>query len=303
MTFAKRVVKETRYKQRQGWLMADKVNLKAYFDRIGFAGSIAPTLATLEALHALHPAVIPFENLSPLLGVPVALDQLSLEKKLLIDRRGGYCFEHNTLLQRVLTDLDYTVRPLLARVVWTDETGRDRPPTHMLLLVEISGQSYIADVGFGGLSLSAPLRLRADVDQQTPHEVFKLTQSDGQWTLLVKINDDYKPVYVFTTETVNEETIAAINHEIAFGDGSPFTTELRVALAPPGKRLKLHNTSYAEQVVGEAPVKTELTAWQDIKQVLIADFGLVLPEPDLIDPILARFAPPRPVVDPVTSEA
>ena len=69
--------------------MSQKVNLNAYFERIGFAGSIAPTLATLELIHALHPAVIPFENLNPLLGLPVNLDLASIEKKLLSERRGG----------------------------------------------------------------------------------------------------------------------------------------------------------------------------------------------------------------------
>lgn len=279
--------------------MADKVNLKAYFDRIGFAGSIAPTLATLEALHALHPAVIPFENLSPLMGLPVTLDQSSLEKKLLGEKRGGYCFEHNTLLSRVLEDLDYTVRPLLARVVWTDATGIDRPPSHMLLLVEISGQNYIADVGFGGLTLTAPLRLRADVEQQTPHEIFKLTQEDGAWTLNVKIEEEFKPVYVFTLETADDALIASINQDVATGENSPFISELRLALAPPGKRLKLHNTRYTEHALRDEPVKTELTSWEDIKQVLSSDFGLNLPPADVIDPVLARFAPARPVVAPL----
>ena len=141
--------------------MPEKVNLKAYFERIGFAGSIAPTLATLDLLHALHPATIPFENLSPLMGDPVALDQPSLERKLLSERRGGYCFEHNLLFKRMLQDLDFVVRPLLARVVWTNPDGANRPPSHLLLLVEVNGQNHIADVGFGGLTLTTPLRLRA----------------------------------------------------------------------------------------------------------------------------------------------
>ena len=282
--------------------MADKVNLKAYFDRIGFAGSIAPTLATLEALHALHPAVIPFENLSPLMGAPVTLDQHSLEKKLLSEKRGGYCFEHNTLLARVLEDLDYAVRPLLARVVWTDATGIDRPPSHMVLLVEISGQSYIADVGFGGLTLSAPLRLRADVEQQTPHEIYKITQEDGAWTLLVKIDDAFKPVYVFNLEKVDDAQLAAINREVSTGEGSPFRSELRVALAPQGKRLKLHNTRYTEHVFGQEPLKTELTSWEDIKRVLSAEFGVNLPSADIIDPVLARFAPSPPVAAPLVED-
>ena len=69
--------------------MGEEANLDAYFERITFAGSIAPTLATLEQLHALHPAAIPFENLDSLLGLPIRLELRNLEQKLLFEKRGG----------------------------------------------------------------------------------------------------------------------------------------------------------------------------------------------------------------------
>ncbi|WP_297102898.1 arylamine N-acetyltransferase [uncultured Devosia sp.] len=274
--------------------MAEKVNLKGYFERIGFAGSIAPTLMTLDLLHALHPATIPFENLNPLLGEPVRLDQPSLEKKLLTDKRGGYCFEHNLLFMRMLQDLDFIVRPLLARVVWTNPDAASLPPSHMLLLVEVNGQNHIADVGFGGLTLTTPLRLRADSAQTTPHETFRLTGGEPDWTLEVKLAEDWRPVYVFTLDEVSEDSIAAINHRIATDPASPFTHELRVALAPSGKRLKLQNTKFTRQPTdGEADYR-ELTSAEDIKQVLTEDFGIVLPQHDRLDRVLAELLTPKP---------
>src|SRR5690349_12077583 len=96
--------------------MSDDPNIDAYFERIGFSGSIAPTLQTLETLHALHPAAIPFENLDPLMGVPVRLELKNLEQKLLFDKRGGYCFEHNLLFKAMLEDLGYDAAGLAARV-------------------------------------------------------------------------------------------------------------------------------------------------------------------------------------------
>jgi len=271
--------------------MPEKVNLKAYFERIGFAGSIATTLATLDLLHALHPAAIPFENLTPLMGDPVLLDQPSLERKLLIDRRGGYCFEHNLLFMRILEDLDFAVRPLLARVVWTNPEGASQPPSHLLLVVEINGQSHIADVGFGGLTLTTPLRLRADVEQATPHESFRLTGGEPDWTLEVKIGETWKPVYVFSLDPVREEEIAPINHRIATDPESPFTRELRVALAPSGKRLKLHNTSLTIQPVEGDSEKRSIGSMEQLRAVLTSDFGLVLPNDERLEPVLARLLP------------
>ena len=273
--------------------MAEKVNLKAYFERIGFAGSIAPTLTTLELLHALHPAVIPFENLTPLMGDPVKLDQPSLEKKLLIDKRGGYCFEHNLLFMRMLADLDYVVRPLLARVVWTNPEGAQLPPSHLLLLVEISGQNYIADVGFGGLTLTTPLRLRADVEQATPHETFRLTGGDPDWTLEVRIDDEWKPVYVFTLNAVSEADIAPINHDIA--TASPFAFELRVALARSGRRLKLHNRNFSIQPTGGDKEQREINTMDELRALLIGEFGIAVPDDNRLDAALAKLLPPPPV--------
>lgn len=279
--------------------MPEKVNLKAYFERIGFAGSIAPTLATLELLHALHPAAIPFENLTPLMGDPVSLDQPNLEKKLLTDRRGGYCFEHNLLFMRILLDLDFTVRPLLARVVWNNPDGATLPPSHLLLLADINGQNIIADVGFGGLTLTTPLRLRADVEQVTPHETFRLTGGDPDWTLEARIGDDWKPVYVFSLETVSEADIAPINQRIATDPASPFTRELRVALAPGGRRLKLHNTAFTVQPLeGEAEKRT-LSTMEELRAVLSGEFGLNLPSDDRLTAALAKLLPaPEPAETP-----
>lgn len=282
--------------------MPEKVNLNAYFERIGFAGSIAPTVQTLEQLHALHPAAIPFENLSPLMGEQVLLDQQSLEKKLLTERRGGFCFEHNYLFMRILADLDYDVRPLVARVIWNNPEPTTAKPSHMLVLIDIKGVNYIADVGFGGLTLTTPLRLRADVEQATPHESFRLVGGDPQWTLEVKIGEEWRGVYVFTTEAVAEVDLWDISRDLAGNPASPFTQELRVALAPSGRRLKLHNRQYTIQPTGEEAEKRELDSVEAIRAVLAEDFGIALPESEKLDAKLAGFLP-TPPAEPATPES
>lgn len=274
--------------------MPEKVNLNAYFERIGFAGSIAPTLQTLELLHALHPAAIPFENLGPLMAEPALLDQQSLERKMLGDKRGGFCFEHNFLLMRMLADLDYEVRPLLARVIWTNPDAISAPPSHMALLVDIKGQTYLADVGFGGLSLTAPLRLRADVEQATPHETFRLTGGKPDWTLEVKIGEEWRGVYVFTTDKVEEVELWDLNRDLSGNPASPFTQQLRVALAPSTKRLKLHNADFTVQPSDGAAEKRALTSLEELRAVLADEFGIAVPESEKLDARLSAFLPAAP---------
>src|SRR5690606_104383 len=94
------------------------VDTEAYFNRINYSGDRTPTLGTLQRIHSLHPKHLPFENLNPLLRIPVKLDLESLSQKMLKQRRGGYCFEHNLLLKAVLESIGFSVRGLAARVLW-----------------------------------------------------------------------------------------------------------------------------------------------------------------------------------------
>ncbi|MGH8241451.1 MAG: arylamine N-acetyltransferase family protein, partial [Steroidobacteraceae bacterium] len=178
------------------------LDLDAYFARVGYTGPRAATLETLRTLHAGHAASIPFENLNPLCGWPVELDADSVQKKLVLGGRGGYCFEQNLLFSGVLRALGFGVTDLAARVLWRSHTDEDvRPRTHMLLLVDLEGKPYIADVGFGGQSLTGPLRFVTDVEQSTPHGPFRLLRLEGsmheEYKLQALVGKLWKSLYRF----------------------------------------------------------------------------------------------------------
>src|SRR5688500_8551508 len=153
-------------------------NLAAYLQRIAFDGTPRPELATLNALARCHAAAIPFENLSPLIGEPVALDLPGIERKLVHGGRGGYCFEHNQLFAAALRSIGFEVGFLAARVLWNRPADVVTPRAHLLLRVSLPDGPYLADVGFGGLTLTGALRLQADAPQPTAHEPFRLVQAD-----------------------------------------------------------------------------------------------------------------------------
>lgn len=282
--------------------MSQKVNLNAYFERIGFAGSIAPTLATLETIHALHPASIPFENLDPLLGLPVSLDLGAIERKLLAEGRGGYCYEHNLLLQAVLRELDFPVKSFAAQVLWSDPDATDRPATHMLLAVEISGTLYIADVGFGGLTLTAPLKLRADIEQPTPHETFRLTGGDPLWRLEARIGEAWKPLYAFEAVEKSVGDYAEANDRHSADPESPFRQHLLVALAPEGKRLALHDNRLTIREADQPAETRLLTSLAEMHDVLTDTFDIHLPNAELLDPRLEAILAAAGVVADVTAD-
>ena len=112
-------------------------DIDAYCARIGYDGPLTPTLATLKALQALHPATIVFENMDVLLVKTVDLAPAALADKLLVRGRGGYCFEQNTLFRHVLAGIGFAVESLMARVWWAVPEGTAYARTHMALRVTI----------------------------------------------------------------------------------------------------------------------------------------------------------------------
>lgn len=262
------------------------VNLNAYFERLGFSGSIAPNLTTLETLHALHPAAIPFENLSPLMDQPVLLDQQSLEQKLLHDKRGGYCFEHNLLFKRVLAELDFTVRSYAARSLWGHAADAIRPVNHMMLVVEIGGMSYLCDVGFGATTPTAPLKLRADIEQTTPHETFRLSAIGEAFRLDVLIGEEWRPMYQFDLVEHTEEDYAALSDIIAADHRA--RNLLVAARAEKGVRHNLSLNRLTTYTVGAERERREFSSVAEMRDVLANVFGINLPPAELLDPALER---------------
>ena len=273
--------------------VAFKPNIDAYFERIGFSGSIAPTLETLLQLHALHPAAIPYENLDPLLGAPVRLDLPNLQQKLVFDRRGGYCFEQNTLLRAILEDLDFEVKTHAARVLWGTPPGEEPPLRHMVLTVDVAGVSYLCDVGFGGQTATAPLRMRKDAEQETPHERYRLQEADGTWTVEVQLDETWHPLYAFELVERDDAFIAELNDK---ADSSVFFTDnLLVARSEKGKRLALWNVRLNTHTVGAASEARLLTSVAELREALTGPMGIALPTDERLDAALQKIVDRGPV--------
>ena len=165
-------------------------DLDAYFARTGYTGPRTPTLATLHGIVAAHAKAIPFENLDVLLNRGINLDLGAIAQKLIHEKRGGYCFEQNTLLLSVLETLGFHVRPISARVRLQRPRDFTPPRTHVFLRVELDGVSWLADVGIGSQSLTAALRLDdSGAEQPTPHEPRRIVREGAKLFHQVRLGD------------------------------------------------------------------------------------------------------------------
>jgi N-hydroxyarylamine O-acetyltransferase len=264
------------------------IDLDAYLGRIGYDGSRAPTLDTLAAVHRLHPQAIAFENLDPLLQRPVRLDPAALEQKLVHAGRGGYCFEHNLLLMHVLAALGFRVRGLGARVLWGAPEGAVTARSHMLLRIDLGGTVHVADVGFGGLTLTAPLRLEAEVEQPTPHEPFRLDRTGEDFIMQAKIGGTWTPLYRFDLHEQLQPDYEMASWFHCTNPSSRFNSELMVARAAPGRRYALRNNELSIHRL-DGSERRPLRTPAELRETLTGTFGLRIPDTPALDGLLERL--------------
>ena len=270
------------------------IELDRYFARIGYDGPAQPTLRTLERLHALHVERIAFENLSPFLGEPVRLDPASLQDKLLERGRGGYCFEHNLLFSYVLLELGFELRRLAARVRWNVAPGVVTPRSHMLLWLDIGGREHIADVGFGGLTLTAPLRLEAGVEQATPHEPHRLVAAGAGYVLEALVAGVWQALYQFELHEQQVADYEVSSWYLCNHPQSQFVTGVIAARAEPGRRYALRNTRFAVHHAGGATERRFLRDVAEYREVLGGPLAIQIPDAPELDERLERLIAAHP---------
>ena len=253
------------------------ISLPAYLERIGYIGDPTTTMETLEAIVLQHACTIPFENLNPLLRWPVKLDALSLQQKIIFDKRGGYCFEHNLILSHALRAIGFEVTWLSARVLWNRPEGVVSPRTHMLLLIKLDDDNYIADVGFGGLTLTGPLILIPGIEQSTPHEPFRLVKDGEEYTLEALVKDEWKALYCFTLQEQLLPDYEATSWYLCNYPESHFIKTLRAARAAPGYRYALNNAEFAVHHNGRTE-RTVLSSADEVLYTLEKNFLVQLPD-------------------------
>jgi arylamine N-acetyltransferase len=219
------------------------LDLNRYFDRINFRGVAEPNLDVLQDLVIAHTQTIPFENLDPVMGVPVDdLGPEALTDKLVHRRRGGYCYEQNGLMGYVLSEVGFRVRRLAGRVIWMLPPDAPFPAqTHTVLAVTFPGSqgSYLVDVGFGGQTPTSPIRIETGSVQRTTHEPYRLEDRRDGLVLQALIRGEWVPLYEFTTRTQPEIDLKVGSWFVSTHPSSHFVTGLMAARVTDDARLNL----------------------------------------------------------------
>ena len=246
------------------------MNLSAYLFRIGYTGPIDPTPETLRLVHRAHLETVPFENLDIGLGRRIAIGTEAFVRKVVSQRRGGFCYELNGAFAALLQAMGFRVTLLSARIPRMD--GSEGPEfDHLTLGVDLD-QPWLADVGFGDGFLE-PLLLKPGIAQKQDQATFRITenydlqrrQPDGTW------RTDYR----FSLTPRSIEDFADMCHFHQTSPDSHFTQKRVCTLATPGGRITLSGTKL---IVTSNGIRHErmLTSEAEWAQTLLERFRISL---------------------------
>jgi N-hydroxyarylamine O-acetyltransferase len=254
--------------------MTDCLNIADYLQRIDYQGPLEPTHEVLKNLHRAHATHVPFENLDIMLGRPILLDLPSLETKLVRDRRGGYCFEQNTLFAAILGQLGFNVTTLSARVRLN--RARVTPRTHMLLLVKVEGSSYVVDVGFGAAGIIEPLGLETDRTVEQYGWIYRLMKESESWILQSCQLGSWQDQYEFTLEQHYPSDYEVANHYTSTYPASIFRQMPIAQVQSLSGRRTLRNLTLTEEKDASSS-STRTIGKSELLDVLADSFGLQFP--------------------------
>lgn len=253
------------------------MNIPAYLTRLNYSTSVKPDAETLHGLQFAHLLNVPFENLDIGLKRPIQLSEEALWEKIIVHKRGGFCYELNGLFARLLKQIGFDVTYLNARV-FNREGNLGIDFDHLALLVRIPQDStrWLADVGFGD-SFNEPLSFEERGEKVQGLRTYRLEQtSEGSITWQKNYDGSWERQYFFDLQPHNFPTdyeTACLYHQTS--PDSSFTHRRIISKATPDGRVSLEAGRLIVTTHGQR--EERLVANQEEYQTLLKDhFGVVL---------------------------
>ena len=250
------------------------MDTQAYLQRINYTGSLEPTARTLRGLQLAHLLAVPFENLGIHSGEPIILEDKALFDKIVVRRRGGFCYELNGLFASLLGALGFDIRMLSAQVA--NAEGEFGPEfDHMALLVTLE-ERWLVDVGFGD-SFREPLRLDERGIQAQGEMAYRIVPEGSHLILMQRENNaEWKAQYRFTLRPYNYADYEGMCRYHQTSTESHFTRKRICTLATPAGRITLSDMRMITTVKGGGREERVLANEEEYAKLLLEHFGIQL---------------------------
>jgi len=244
------------------------MDVKRYLQRLQLDIPLKNDLITLITLHRAQAFTIPFENFNVHLKHPIPLDKESLFEKLILDNRGGYCYELNILFSLLLEEIGFEITPLIGRPLY-GYNNAIRPKTHMVLKVTTEGQDYLCDLGFGERGLIEPIALKYHQEYEQFGEVFQLVPHTEGYELQTKITDNWISLYSFDLVPQKYVDYELANFFNMHSPDSRFTQQVICAMPTPKGRILLLDKAFKTN-----HANTTISSHKHYNKVLSDNFGI-----------------------------
>lgn len=230
--------------------------IKLYFERIGLEmpEKIVPDSALLKKLQYAHCTTVPYENLDILRGVPLSLEPDRLFQKVVVEKRGGFCFELNGLFGELLRRLGYEVTEYASRYLRGESSIPMR--RHRVLKAEGIDGAWLCDVGIGEVCPRYPVRLEEGLEQPQFDECYRLDKDEFLgWVLMDLHHGEWRQFYSFTEEPQLMVDYIAPTFYCEKHADSPFNKEEMFSLKTAHGRITLDGCQFKEFKDGQVFVK------------------------------------------------
>ncbi len=243
-------------------------------NRLGYRGATDPSLETLKALQQAFLLTVPFENLDIHLGRPIELEPQKIYRKIVDRRRGGFCYENNTLFFELLRHIGFPVARLSARMVKEGTAGPEFD--HLVLNVTLD-QNYLVDVG-NGQSCREPLDLTGRMTATSEGFTYRIAPHGEALALLYqKKNEPWKPRFLFSTVAHQLEAFGPMCQHTQTSPESTFTQHRLATLALPDGRVTIKDRQLTIAHQTHRTV-TELASAAAVAEALHRHMGITLDE-------------------------
>lgn len=245
-----------------------------YFERLGLSlpDQVIPDSQLLAKIQYAHCTRIPYENLDIIRNVPLSLDYEKLFDKIIVKKRGGYCFELNGLLGWLLRELGYQVTDYMARYLRGETTIPMR--RHRVLKVIATDGTWLCDVGIGEVAPRLPIRMEEGLVQEQFGESYRLNREPFLgWTLSDLHHGQWRNFYAFTEEPQLNIDFIAPSFYCEKHPDSPFTTQEMFSLKTADGRITLDGNVF--KIFTANGVEVHQLQTEDEMRQAYAKFGLV----------------------------
>lgn len=252
------------------------MQLKDYFERIGWTDAATPTLDTLGALLRAHNHNVAFENLDVQLGNSLTTSVADAYEKIVNGHRGGWCYEQNGVFGWALSQIGFDVRRIAASVMRAHR-GPTAHANHLTLIVSAPGSDdrWLVDVGFGG-SLLHPIPLKDGTHIHAPYTVGLRQLDHCTWQFWESAGGD-EFSFDFADVPADEDAMSVRCDYLQTSPESGFVQTLVCQLRRPDSHLILRGRVLST-VTTECTQERLLNSGDELTATLGNEFGLIAPE-------------------------